>query len=149
MHFVITSVSGDSADLFIEDKSALAQMSQQTHKHAHTDIHAHTVTLALICNASNMWSYWPALWEAKLHGTQKPARQPPYIYPISISPGSCASGPIGCPRCSPLPSPPRKHTHIYSKHTCTHINPAVIVGHNPSCLSGVCGARWRLCVRKR
>ena len=27
MHFVITSVSRDSADLFIEDKSALAQMS--------------------------------------------------------------------------------------------------------------------------
>ncbi len=59
------------------------------------------------------------------------------IHPISISPACHASGPIRCPRCSPLPNPPWKHTNIYSEHTCTHINPAVIRGHNPSCLSGV------------
>lgn len=53
MHFVIISVNRDSADLFIGDKSALAQMSSV---HRYTHIHAHTVALALICNASNMWS---------------------------------------------------------------------------------------------
>lgn len=89
MHFVITSVKGDSADLFTADKSALAQISSTD-----THIHAQTVALALICIASNMWSYRPALWEAKLHGTQKPARQATYIYPISILPVSHVSGPI-------------------------------------------------------
>lgn len=104
MHFVITSVNGDSADLFIEDKSALAQMSSADTQ-THTHIHAHTVTLALICDASNMWSYRPALWEAKLHGTQKPARQAPYIYPISILPGSSASG------LHLIAPPPETHTY--------------------------------------
>lgn len=85
---------------------------------------------ALICNASNMWSYWPVLWEAKLHGTRKPARSTTYSRPISILPGFRASGPIWCPTCSP-PHPPQ-NTHL--QYTCTH--PAVIFGHVPRAQSG-------------
>ena len=54
------------------------------------------------------------------------------------------------PQMQPTSQPPRKHTHIYGKHTCTHINPAVIRGHNPSWLSGVEGkvasVCWLVCV---
>lgn len=59
MHFVIISVNRDNADLFIGDKSALAQMScvdTQTRAQIHTHTRAHTDALALICNASNMWN---------------------------------------------------------------------------------------------
>lgn len=52
MHFVIISVNGDSADLFIGDKSALAQMScVDTQECARIDTGAH-----MICNASTMCS---------------------------------------------------------------------------------------------
>lgn len=43
------------------------------------------------------------------------------------------------PQLQHTPQPPTE-THkysIYSKHRSTHIHPAVIRGHNPSCLSGM------------
>lgn len=51
MHFVIISVNGEGADLFIGDKSARAQMSC-----VDTNLHTfvHTLALVCICNASNL-----------------------------------------------------------------------------------------------
>lgn len=77
MHFVITSVSGDSADLFIGDKNALAQMScidTQTHTQTLTHLCAHS------CTGSNLQCIqYVELLASTLGGkatwhTQKPAR---------------------------------------------------------------------------
>lgn len=144
---MITSVSGDSADLFTEDKSALAQMScvdsADTNSHTHTQTYIYTClrAVALICNSSNMQSYWPILWVAKLHNTQKPARQSLYIQPIGLAPMPVHQSDV--PDADP---PPQKPTNISTMDT--HTNPAVIPGSYPSCLSGAQSKVALMCVRE-
>lgn len=67
MHFMIISVNRDSADLFIGDKSALAQMScVDTQARARIDTHTHP-----ICYASTVQH------SGRQRCTQKPARHLP------------------------------------------------------------------------
>lgn len=67
MHFVILSVNRDSADLFIGDKSALAQMScVDTQARARIDTHTHDLQCIHYVQHSG-----------RQRRTQKPARHLP------------------------------------------------------------------------
>lgn len=73
MHFVILSVNRDSADLFIGDKSALAQMScVDTQARARIDTHTR----------SAMHPLCAALWEATPHAETCTPPSPLCVYAL-------------------------------------------------------------------
>lgn len=128
-------------------KVLLHRWAVQTHKpaHRHTYTYVHTVALALICNASNMWSYWPALWEAKLHGTHRNLHASLHT---SVQSASClAPVPVGQSNApdeahSPPPSPGNTHISTVFSHIHTHtpIQLWLLDIIQVACL--VCSVRW-------